>query len=869
MTAIDLISVITRAEERPALLFADGRTLSYAELNSRTQRFGGLLGSGEKRLVAIAAEASEHAIVAYLGALRAGHAVAMLPPCDERLWDEFCAAFQPDFTFRQADGRWRLVAEKSSETGRQPLHDNLALLLMTSGSSGVAKAVRLSYANLDSNARAIAAFLELSPNDRAALVLPLHYSYGLSVLHSHLVAGGSIFFPGTSVMDGEFARIIGEGGCTNLSGVPYSYELMEKARFRSTMPGSLRFMTVAGGRLSPDLIRLYRDHMRAGGGRFFAMYGQTEATARIAFIPPGCLADNEERIGIAIPGGSLDLVDDEGRRVLEVGVAGELVYSGPNVMMGYGERRADLARGAEVHELRTGDVGMREESGFFRIIGRQARFAKIAGLRIGFDIMEQALAQQGITAAVLGDDAKLQVYIDNAAAAETAMRILVEASRLPANLISVSVQQSLPRLGSGKIDYARLGKEMLKARSRRPPEAHSLFEAFAAVFYPAPLRRNDSFVSLGGDSLRFLQLTMELDRLGITLPEGWERMPIAELGARPGLSRSTTIREATAVPSDLVLRAIAILLVVIHHQMLWPIPGGSGVMMLLVGFSLARFQSGHFLAGRFHPVLKSAIGVLIPYFLIVAAYALAWRTVPWASLTLTGNFGYAQPERHEMTPYLYWFIEAYAQTLLVFSLVFALPAVRKFATKWLFAFSLVFLGLAIAARFSMPLLFGHGKRQIFTLYWVFHICVFGWCVGLADSRGKKLAVVAIAVVAFGYLGFWETLWIGTTVKYLTILIALLVLLYMPRVRLPAALNRLVTLIAASAFPIYLLHRFVPELVMAPVNDRLTAPAFDFLAIAGGIAIGMLAGKVLSRLGSLPGILAGRWRMPAIRLDADA
>ncbi|OWV77261.1 AMP-dependent synthetase [Rhizobium sp. R339] len=858
MTAVDLMSVIARAEERPALMFADGHALSYAELDSRMQRFADRLGGG-KRLVAIAADLSEHVIVAYLGALRAGHAVAMLPPCDERLWDDFRDAFQPDFTYRQVDQRWRLVAENEPDAVGPPLHPDLALLLMTSGTSGAAKAVRLSYANLDSNARAIAAYLKLSPSDRTALVLPLHYSYGLSVLHSHLVAGGSIFLPGMSVMDSAFARAIGENGCTNLSGVPYSYELMEKAGFRSAMPDGLRFMTVAGGRLGPDLIRLYRDHMHASGGQFFVMYGQTEATARIAFIPPDCLSDNEERIGIAIPGGSLDLVDNEGRRVVDAGVTGELVYRGPNVMMGYGERRADLARGAEVHELRTGDVGMRCEDGLFRIVGRKARFAKIAGLRIGFDIMEQALARHDIAAAVLGDDARLQVYVDDAALAEKARHILVEASRLPANLISVSVRQNLPRLGSGKIDYARLAEEMLETRSRRQSEAHSLIEAFAAVFYPVPVGRNDSFVSLGGDSLRFLQLTLELDRLGLVLPEGWERMRLAELGARPEISRPPARGEAVSVPSDLMLRAIAIMMVVIHHQMLWPIPGGSGVMMLLVGFSLARFQSDHLLAGRFHHMLRSAGNVLIPYFLIVAAYAFVWRTMPWASLTLTGNFGYAEPERHEMIPYLYWFIEAYAQTLLVFSLIFAIPFVRSFAVKRLFAFSLALLGLAIAARFSMPLLVGEGKRQIFTLYWVFHICVFGWCAGLADTRAKRLAVAAMAIAMLGYLGFGESLWIGTTMKYMSILAALLVLLYKPHLRLPAALSRFVTVIAASAFPIYLLHRFVPELLMTPAFDGLASPAFDFVAIAGGVAVGVSANRAISRLGSLSWILtARRW-----------
>ncbi|WP_245442391.1 AMP-binding protein [Rhizobium chutanense] len=864
MTPVDILSEIVRADDRVALVFADGRTLSYADLNTRTLRFAERLGQGEKRLVAISAETSEQMIVAYLGALRAGHAVALLPPCDDRLWSDFLAAFRPDFTFRPADGRWRLIEE--SRPGRaQPLHPDLALVLMTSGSSGAAKAVRLSQANLDANARAIADYLELSSADRAALVLPLHYSYGLSVLHSHLIAGGSIFLPGVSVMSDDFAGVIGESGCTNFSGVPYSYELMEKTGFRTTGLGALRFMTVAGGRLAPELIRRYRDYISAGDGRFFVMYGQTEAAARIAFVPPESLSDNEERIGIAIPGGSLSLADDEGNPIDRPGVAGELVYSGPNVMMGYGADRADLARPAEVEALHTGDIAVRDEEGFFRIVGRKSRFAKVAGLRIGFDIMEQVLVEAGIAAAVVGDDEGLQAYVTDAEMADRARRILAEASRLPANLISVTAQTDLPRLASGKIDYDSLGAAMLKTREKSRPAAVSVLEAYARVFYPLTVGRNDSFVSLGGDSLRFLQLTMEFDRLGVDLPEGWAQARIAELDNGRPAARSPRLAEIRALPTDLVLRAIAILLVVVHHEMLWPIPGGSGVMLLLVGFSLARFQSAHFLAGQFRHALRPAINILVPYFLIVAAYALAWRTVPWASITLTGNFGYADPERHEMVPYLYWFIEAYAQTLLVFSLIFGVPAVRKLARARPFAFSLGLLGLAVAARFSLPLVFDIGKRQIFTIYWGFHLGIFGWCAGLADRAAQRMVLAALAAAVLGYLAFWETVWIGTTIKYLTIFAALLALLYLPRICLPVWLGRLVTPIAVSAFPIYLLHRFVPELLMTPAAGALPAPAFHLLAMTGGLAIGILANRIVAEIRNLLGAMAiarNRGREPA-------
>ncbi|TIR44526.1 MAG: AMP-dependent synthetase, partial [Mesorhizobium sp.] len=162
---------------------------------------------------------------------------------------------------------------------------------------------------------------------------------------------------------------------------------------------------------------------------------------------------------------------------------------------------------------------------------------------------------------------------------------------------------------------------------------------------------------------------------------------------------------------------------------------------------------------------------------IVAAYSLAWQAIPWASMTLTGNFGYAEPERHEMIPYLYWFIEAYAQTLLVFALAFAVPVLRKLAQARPFAFSIGLLAFAAAARFAVPLFVDLGSRQIFAIYWVFHLAVFGWCAGLADTPARKLLVTAFATAVLGYLAFWESVWLGTTVKYLTIFAALSALLY--------------------------------------------------------------------------------------------
>ncbi len=458
-------------------------------------------------LLGIEAAHSEHAVITYLAALQAGHAVVLLPPSDVLQGAVIDTAFEPDITFRQIDGRWRSIRQMQGrgETGIPP-HPDLALLLMTSGSTGDAKAVRLSARNLDANAMSIAQYLGLSASDRGCMALPLHYSYGLSVLHSHLSVGASLYFPKMSISDPQFLTRLDESRCTNFSGVPYSYELLENIGFRNRKPSTLRFMTVAGGRLSPDIIRRYNRLMRENDGAFFAMYGQTEATARLAYVPPDRLEGNEDCIGIAIPGGELTLQDENGRPILAPRQPGELVYRGPNIMMGYASSRRELTHGHEIDCLKTGDLAEFDEHGLFRICGRLKRISKIAGLRIGHDAMEQALEKRGIQAAVVGNDKAIHAYCAGPADEHEVKRILAAASGLTLLQVGATLSASLPRLPSGKFDYSRLTQEFSAKGAEKDSRQETVREVFAQLFYPTRIGSRDSFLSLGGDSLRFVQL---------------------------------------------------------------------------------------------------------------------------------------------------------------------------------------------------------------------------------------------------------------------------------------------------------------------------------------------------------------------------
>jgi acyl-coenzyme A synthetase/AMP-(fatty) acid ligase len=362
--------------------------------------------------------------IGYLAALHAGHAAIL-----------FDAAADAGPVLERYDPRY-VVSGATIERRDAPaaeLHPELRVLLSTSGSTGSPKLVRLTERNVLSNAAAIVEYLGLDAGERAIATLPIPYSYGMSVLHSHLLAGASIAFSPHSIVRPELWADVRRHGVTSFAGVPYAYAMLERIGMRDMDLPSLRTMTQAGGRLDPELAARYAAHRR-----FFVMYGQTEAAPRIAYVPPERLAEKAGSIGVPVPGGALRAED------------AELVYEGPTVMLGYARSRADLARGDELGGvLRTGDLGHADDDGFFYVTGRVKRIAKVYGQRVNLDEVEAAV--EGPAGAVAGED-RIDVFAERGADA----RALAARFRLPPRAIRVHEVERLPLRSSGKIDYAAL-----------------------------------------------------------------------------------------------------------------------------------------------------------------------------------------------------------------------------------------------------------------------------------------------------------------------------------------------------------------------------------------------------------------------------
>jgi hypothetical protein len=502
-------------------------------------------------------------------------------------------------------------------------------------------------------------------------------------------------------------------------------------------------------------------------------------------------------------------------------------------MMGYARERADLARGAEIETLATGDIAIRDPHGLFRIVGRRQRMSKIAGRRLGHDSLEAALAAQGIAASVVGDDLSLLAVFTGPQAELRVRERLAAAAGLTLGQVAALRLDALPRLASGKPDHRAL-RGLLEAH--RPPEAAGVLEAFREAFHPLPVTPADSFEGLSGDSLRHVELTLALERLLGHVPEGWERRAVADLA---GLAEGAPEARG-AIGTDLVVRAAAILLVVVQHATLWPVPAGSTALMLLIGYGLARHQRAALATGDRSRIFRVLPAVLAPYYLIVIGYALAWGSIPWASVFLVGNFGFADPVRHDMLPYLYWFVEAFVQTLLVWGALFLIPAVRRLGARDPFRLGLIVLAGGLAARFGLPELWDIGNRRIFTLPWVFWLTAFGWCAATAGTPRRRWLLVGLAAAVMPAVAYDGGNWTGAWVRYGSQIVVIAALCFAPRVRLPAPALALLLPVAAASYYIYLFHRLPPELLLERWAGQLPSPAVTALGVLTGVALGLAA-----------------------------
>ena len=370
------------------------------------------------------------------------------PSLNHDVIDAWIRAYRPELVIGLADH------DRAVDVGA----DNVtvttdAVLLATSGSTGNPKFVRLSRSNLLSNAEQIANALGIGPGHRAFAHLPLFYSYGLSILTSHLFAGASVVITGSSAIRPEFWDEMERHQATSLPGVPYHFEMYRRMKLIERHLPHLRDVTQAGGRLNPASVREFRDGLAARDVRLWIMYGQTEATARICVLPSEELAEAVGSVGYALLGGQIDIAepDDDG--------SGEVMYSGPNVMLGYAESRSDVNVGDRVGGLlATGDIGRLDEHGRLWITGRTKRIAKVFGTRVNLDDIERRLSELGHTLAVVAGEDGIDVYYESNTEIDGLAKQCERLLGLPPRTVRAVRLPALPTTAAGKISYQELSR---------------------------------------------------------------------------------------------------------------------------------------------------------------------------------------------------------------------------------------------------------------------------------------------------------------------------------------------------------------------------------------------------------------------------
>jgi acyl-CoA synthetase (AMP-forming)/AMP-acid ligase II len=462
------------AADRPALFDAEReRWLDHRALRLLVAERAAERGADSKKLAFCFLPNSADAIIDMLALLEAGHVVALLDPSlPASMCVSLLRSYEPDFVSGAdcpaVETAMRLPnARKSSrsgglhlirldQAGSTDLHPELSLMLSTSGSTGSPKFVRLSRRNITSNAAAIAEVLELGEADRVLAHLPLHYSFGFSVISSHLSSGASVVPTSESLVSGALWKLFREHHCTALPGVPSHFDILKRLDIDRLKVPTLVCLMQAGGRMRPEMIQHFASKMAARSGRLYVMYGQTEASPRITTLPAQDVLSSLGSVGPALPGGRLEIRDEKGG-LLPSGTIGQVVYFGPNVMMGYATSRAELAHGYQLKEgLHTGDLGYLDDRGYLTLTGRANRFAKVHGTRVSLDDIERMLSGYGPSAAVEAGENKVVVVVLQAKDTEMIQAELVERLRLSPSAIIVRATDVLPIKANGKIDYAKI-----------------------------------------------------------------------------------------------------------------------------------------------------------------------------------------------------------------------------------------------------------------------------------------------------------------------------------------------------------------------------------------------------------------------------
>ena len=458
---------LLKYQDKEACVGSDGRRYTYRELSVLSFEIKQKLSA--HRLVFCLCSNTIEAVAGYVSFVDNANVTLLLDAhISTSIFDSLYEIYKPQYVWcpkknevsheYKTLGIWGDYVLYDTQEAAIELPSDTSVLLTTSGSTGSPKLVRLSEDNLVANANSIIEYLRITDIERPVTSLPMYYSFGLSVINSHLLAGATLLLTDYSYIQPDFWKFAAETGFTSFSGVPYTYEILKKLRFWSMSFPTLKTLTQAGGKLSNELLEYFITNAQKKRIDFYLMYGQTEATARMSYLPPEYGLSKLGSIGKGIPGGKFSLIDDDNKPIDTVGETGELVYSGANVSLGYATCLEDLYKENENRGiLKTGDLAYCDADGFYFIVGRKKRFLKLFGNRVSLDYIETFLKPILKECVCVGNDSKLVVCTtDMDYDAVEIVNMLSTRTKILRTVFSVQHVDTIPRSETGKILYNKI-----------------------------------------------------------------------------------------------------------------------------------------------------------------------------------------------------------------------------------------------------------------------------------------------------------------------------------------------------------------------------------------------------------------------------
>ena len=454
------------SKDKVAIITKDNIKITYGELLRKVTYVGGFITT--RTVCLIKTSNTLEGLIIYLACLQK-KAVAMLLDNNtkENSFHEIINSFKPNYIFSNLENIENINYKKynndvissffiQKKFKKLYIKNNIALLISTSGSTGSVKFAKISYKNLRSNTVNIVNYLKILQSDRTITNLPLFYSYGLSIINTHIFSGASLILTDKALIDKSSINLVKENNITNFNGVPFTYDIIFKFNLDKYYLSNLNFLTQAGGKLKLEpfnkIITILKNKTK-----FYIMYGQTEASPRMSY----CLVKNKifinGLIGKPIKGGQFFLLDKENKIISKPNTIGKLFYKGPNVFLGYASNILEMKNNeSTVRLLDTGDMAKFNSNKQFVLISRDSRYIKVEDKRVNLDDIEYKLQQRDLEVLCTGNDHIFIWYIDKGIEKKRIYKIIKENFLITKRVITLKYINEFPKNSAGKILYKNL-----------------------------------------------------------------------------------------------------------------------------------------------------------------------------------------------------------------------------------------------------------------------------------------------------------------------------------------------------------------------------------------------------------------------------